>query len=97
MFNLNACATAGKINRVSIGMSKDQVIDRMGDPDSSKGSDNGVEVLSYLLSSTNTDWWFGRTNEYWVILKDNKTVQYGRAGDFGNAIPNTHKIIIQHQ
>lgn len=81
---LAGCATAGKINRVSLGQTKDQVIALMGAPDSSKAA-NGVEVLVYSLSDTDNDAFYGNKSEYWVTIEGGKVTKYGRAGDFGTA------------
>lgn len=85
---LTACATAKKINRVSLGMTKDQVIDNLGEPDSSKGKDNR-EVLVYEFIE---DAWTGREGTYWVELQSGKVVWYGKAGDFGSSEGSKHTI-----
>lgn len=88
------CASAGKMNRISLGMNKDQVIDKLGDPNSTKAGD-GVEVLSYMLTATDNDAIAYHYTEYWVVLKDNKCVQYGKAGDFGSGVNSTNKLILE--
>ena len=85
-----ACATAGQLNRVSIGMSKHQVMEEMGYPDSTKAG-NGDEVLVYDLHNCSI---CGLTSEYWVVIQNGRVVQYGRAGDFNTSTP-TQKVIIQ--
>lgn len=86
-----ACATASRINRVSLGMNKGQVIDEMGDPNSSKASGD-TEVLEYLLTASSTEAIRHHETPYWVVIKDGKVVQYGRAGDFGNMLPTTIRV-----
>ena len=81
---LSGCATAWKMNKVSLGMSKADVINAVGMPDDTKAIQN-QEVLSYYWSATGTDNYVGRTTEYWIILKDGKVVQYGKAGDYGSS------------
>ncbi|MBI4991434.1 hypothetical protein HZB96_05065 [Candidatus Gottesmanbacteria bacterium] len=80
------CATAAKMNRLSVGMSKDEVIKVMGNPNSQKASE-GVECLEYYLSNS----MMGDTGTYWVMMKDGKVIQYGRAGDFGTALPQDRR------
>jgi outer membrane protein assembly factor BamE (lipoprotein component of BamABCDE complex) len=89
---LTACATSGKINTVSLGMTKHQVIETMGPPDavSAQGS---AEYLSYNLCASNCaalivqnrvqDW-------YYVRLINGNVDSYGRKGDFDSTkIPTT--------
>ena len=78
---LAGCATARLMNRVSLGMTKDQAIKAIGrQPSTTKANLDGTEILEYvLLNSYN-----GAYEQYWVLLKDGKVVQFGRAGDFGN-------------
>lgn len=77
---VTACASSAKrLNRLSLGMSKPQVLDTLGDPDTTKAGD-GVEVLEYQMSPDSF-----RVEPYWVILKDGKVSKYGRAGDFNTS------------
>jgi len=46
---LIACASTQRMNRLSLGMTKPEVIEAMGDPDISKGA-NGIEYLIYTLT-----------------------------------------------
>ena len=91
---LAACATSGKINTVSLGMSKHQVIETMGPPDavSAQGS---AEYLSYNLCASNCaalivqnrvqDW-------YYVRLVNGNVDSYGRKGDFDSTKTPTTRI-----
>lgn len=83
---LCGCVTAAKMNRLRCGMNKDEVIKVMGNPNSAKASE-GVECLEYYLSNS----MMGDTGTYWVMLKDGKVIQYGRAGDFGSSIPQDRR------
>jgi len=92
-FLLAGCASPGKkLNHLSIGMSKEQVLDIMGTPESTKAM-NPREVLVY----SDTERPFGapaRYTQYWVVLVDGKVFQFGQAGDFGNSsVPTQHVII----
>ena len=77
---LYGCATAGKINSISLGMSKEEVIKTMGQPVSTSAKE-GAEYLNYKLSETGDDDFLGITTPYAVCLKDGKVVSYGRHGD----------------
>lgn len=89
----SACATgARKINRISLGMTKAQVIDTIGQPDLMRAGD-GVEVMEYEDSGLTTL----IPGTYWVILQGGQVVKYGRAGDFGTALPSTQKVIIENR
>lgn len=93
---ISACATSSKINKVSLGMTKEQVIDKLGDPDATKAMNN-QETLVYFYSDTATDGWYGRSSEYWVILQNGLVRSYGRAGDFDTFSTPTKKQIIELQ
>jgi hypothetical protein len=80
---LTGCAsTAKRLNRVSVGMSKPEVFDVLGDPDSVKAADK-TEVLVY----GSNDFWAVEPGhyhgEYWVVLEGGKVAKYGKPGDFG--------------
>jgi hypothetical protein len=89
---LVGCATSGKINTVSAGMTKNQVIDVMGVPDT-VSAQGGSEYLSYFLCYSNCaalvmdnrgrDW-------YYVHLVNGTVESYGKKGDFDSTkIPTT--------
>jgi hypothetical protein len=79
---LVGCATAPKTNHLSIGMTKQEVVDVMGWPSSTAANSSGVMVLRYRLSATGHDAFHHRTEEYFVRLIDGKVDCYGRNGDF---------------
>ncbi len=76
------CATAHKMNRLSLGMTKQEVISVMGRPTSTASPGKGQEILRYNLSATGEDAFEGITDEYFVTLIDGKVDSYGRIGDF---------------
>jgi Short C-terminal domain len=89
---LSGCATSGKINSVSIGMTKNQVVEAMGAPDT-VSSHSGSEYLSYFLCYSNCaalivenrgrDW-------YYVRLINGTVESFGKKGDFDSAkVPTT--------
>ena len=83
---LVGCATAQLMNRVSLGMTKEEAIRAVGrQPSTIKANTDGTEILEYILYNS----YNGLYEQYWVTLKDGKVVQFGRAGDFGNgrAVP----------
>lgn len=87
-----ACSTAYKMNRVSLGMEKPQVIDQLGDPQSSKGN-GSTEVMVYHFTENGMGDW----HEYWVVLTSGKVTTYGKAGDFGTKDPEASKLILELQ
>ena len=84
---LVGCVTTTKMNKISLGMTKEEVIKAIGDPNSTKATD-GQEVLEYQLFNGQP---YG-FETHWVILRNGKVVQYGKAGDFGSAIPPTQDV-----
>jgi len=79
---LAGCATAHKMNNLSVGMTKQEVISTMGRPSSTASPGGGQEVLRYHLSATDDDAYDGRTNEYYIRLINGRVESYGRMGDF---------------
>ncbi|HJO36431.1 MAG TPA: SHOCT domain-containing protein [Gammaproteobacteria bacterium] len=88
---LTGCATSGKINRVEVGMSKDEVIGVMGSP-VSVSAKGRTEYLNYKLSETDDDAFRGFTTPYFVRLIDGKVDSYGRTGDFDSTSTPTVRI-----
>jgi outer membrane protein assembly factor BamE (lipoprotein component of BamABCDE complex) len=85
---LAGCSTAHKMNRISLGMTKSQVIDEMGNPDSVQ-AEEGWEALFYNLSHE----MMGMTTEYAVVLKDGKVAKYGKKWDLHQPAPK--KVVIE--
>jgi hypothetical protein len=73
---LAGCGTAGRLNAVQLGMTKDQVIEAAGVPGSTSQLGN-TQYLKYQLIS---DWIF--TDRYYVRLTDGRVDAFGRVGDF---------------
>ena len=76
---LAGCATARVMNRLSPGMTRDQVVKAIGQPYTTKAITDGTQILEYILYNGYT----GFYEQYWVIMKEGKVIQFGRAGDFG--------------
>lgn len=72
---LAGCATAGRMNNLSVGMSKADVIATMGNP-SDTSSQGRTEYLRYHLLQPGVG-----MGEYLVRLVDGAVDAYGRAGD----------------
>jgi hypothetical protein len=96
---LASCATAPKMNSLSVGMTKQQVIAAMGRPESVR-ADGGVEYLHYKLSESG-DWvrgtWGVPTRDYFVRLKNGVVDSYGKVGDFDSAKDPTVDVNIKNQ
>jgi outer membrane protein assembly factor BamE (lipoprotein component of BamABCDE complex) len=79
---LAGCATADKMNGLSIGMTREQVISVMGAPDTT-GAQGNNEYLVYRLSDTKLESLVGFTEPYVVELKEGKVDAFGkRSGVF---------------
>ncbi|MDP3462164.1 MAG: SHOCT domain-containing protein [Bacteroidales bacterium] len=78
-----ACATAYKINNVSIGMTKNDVIQKMGNPKSTSSKGN-VEYLNYKLTENGDAAFYGWYTDYFVRLVNGRVESYGKLGDFNS-------------
>jgi hypothetical protein len=65
------------MNKLRLGMSKTEVIEAMGQPDSTSAS-RDIEFLKYHFCSEGLF-----TSEYYVKLQSGRVDAYGRSGDFG--------------
>lgn len=75
---VSGCAASSKsMNKLQLGMSKSQVVEAIGSPDSTSAYID-VEFLTYRLRS---DGLF--TADYYVRLQNGKVDAFGQAGDFG--------------
>jgi hypothetical protein len=68
------CATADQLNKLRIGMSKDQVVATLGQPDSTSAQAN-IEYMTYYLSNDSS---YGRDQPYMVRLVEGKVESFGR-------------------
>ncbi len=75
---LAGCATAPKMNRLSLGMTKQEVVSVMGRPDSTSAPGDGVELLRYQLSPQGGPIIHLITEEYVVKMVNGKVVTYGK-------------------
>ena len=91
MISLTACATAHKISQERIGMTKQEVIELMGQPVSTSAQGD-VEYFNYSLSETGDDAFMGWTKPYYVRIINGKVESYGRTGDFNSTKTPTVRI-----
>lgn len=84
--------TLNKMNEVSIGMSKQQVISAMGSPTETRANE-GAEFLVYHLR-TDTDVRRAKT-PYFVKLENGQVTSYGAMGDFNSTKEDT--IVIKNR
>ena len=94
---LVGCATAAKTNRLSIGITKQEVLALMGRPSSTAAHVAGVEILRYRLSATGRDILHRRTEEYFVRLISGKVDCYGKMGDFDSVKDPTRNLSIKNR
>ncbi len=99
---LTGCAPGAKkmssnMNNASLGMTKNEVINLMGQPQSVSAT-HGVEYLNYKLCSIEGD--FGNDfrcrgwEDYYVRLKAGRVDSYGKRGDFDSTkAPETKQTI----
>lgn len=76
---LAGCATAYKLNDVSVGMTKPDVVERLG-PLAATSAEGDMEVLHYWFHERGGFWdvYFGYRTPYFVRLRAGKVVQFGR-------------------
>ena len=80
---VGGCAptTLEKMNKVSVGMSKQEVITAIGSPTETRAT-AGVEYLMYHLR-VDTDVRYPKV-PYFVQLENGRVTAYGKMGDFGS-------------
>ena len=74
LFIITGCATGELMSRLRPGMPKEEVVQALGHPDGYQ-SRGEYEALKYSHRLV-TGWSWDRA-DYFVILKDGKTVEYG--------------------
>ena len=72
---LGCAASASKMNHLKLGMTRENVIEAMGQPSSTSEAE-GVLYLKYRLRDGYT------SEDYYVRLIDGKVDAYGRFGEF---------------
>jgi len=85
--------TADQLNKISIGMPKDEVIKVLGPP-KSIAANEGIEYMQYrwvkTVIATDANW----PDDYFVAIKEGKVSSYGKKGDFDSTKPPTQRIEI---
>jgi hypothetical protein len=82
------------MNRVSVGMTKAEVIAVMGSPTSVSAKD-GVEYLNYRLATSFMDMDRSDTSDYFVRLVKGQVEAYGKKGDFDSTQTPKERIQIE--
>lgn len=80
-------AMANRINVVKIGMTREEVINKVGKP-VSKGAQGATEYFNYRLFEN----YWGYPQPYYVRFVDDKVDSYGKLGDFDSTQKPTIKI-----
>lgn len=92
VFLLAGCVwSAERMNQLSVGMTKAQVIDAIGSPRSSSAQ-GGVEYLNYVFTE---QYGIARPQDYFVRLIDGKVESYGKKGDFNSTKDPTLNVNIK--
>jgi len=76
VFLFSCAGSSKKMNRLNLGMTKQEVIEAIGKPTSTSAKGNS-EYLNYHLTTGGVF-----TDVYHVRLLDGKVDSYGQAGDF---------------
>jgi hypothetical protein len=72
---LLGCVMGDKISQIRPGMTKAQVVAKLGSPDGYKQGEHGEEVLRY--SNRISTGWSGDRGDYFVTLRNGVVVEYG--------------------
>ena len=91
---LSACVTGERMRGIREGMSKDEVIATLGNPDGFQRSGD-YEALRYtnrLISS-----WSWDRADYSFIFKNEKLVEYGPGEVRERDVGGVHSVFIYHQ
>jgi hypothetical protein len=96
LVSLVGCATASRMNRLSVGMTKQEVCSALGNPDSSASPGGGIDILRYELTTKERP--YGRiSREYYVKLVDGKVESFGKMGDFDSTKDPTLNLNIKNR
>lgn len=86
MVSASGCAS-NQMNRVSLGMTKPEVIRQLGSPNSTSAQ-GSTEYLNYSFYERA----FGPYEPYFVKVVDGKVESYGRLGDFDSTKTPTTRV-----
>lgn len=95
---LSGCVhpSAGKMNNLAVGMTKQEVVQVMGLPVSTSAQ-AGAAYLTYQLDEENFVRSQGHLVRYYVRLIDGKVESFGRVGDFDSTKDQKHIYDIKIQ
>ncbi len=74
-FLVGCAGSSKKMNKLKLGMTKQEVIEAIGGPNSTSAAGD-IEYLRYRLNSSSFS-----ADEYYVKLLDGKVDAYGKRGD----------------
>jgi hypothetical protein len=75
--SLNACVMGDKISEIRPGMTKAEVMQRLGTPDGYKSGPNGYEMLRYS-NRLASGWNLREKGDYNVVLRNGIVTEYGQ-------------------
>lgn len=97
-FLVGCTSSSDALTELSVGMSKVEVIQLLGKPDSVSAK-SGMEYLTYTLrtetSFTRNTW--GYQGQYFVRLVNGRVESYGRVGDFDSTKDPTVNLNIRNR
>ena len=85
MVMVGGCATIQRMDRLRLGMSKEEVIKILGKPSTTK-TESTKETLGYELSPTWDSFW-SEKEAYCVVLENGKVTKYCRISDLTQTPP----------
>ena len=93
-FLLVGCATTSRLNQISLGMTKEQVIQKAGKPTSVAAQDN-MEIFRYYLYQPLGQGMIDEPRtDYFVRFKNGLVESYGKMGDFDSTkVPETKTTV----
>lgn len=94
---LAGCATSKRMNRISVGMTKQEVFSVIGSPSSTASPGDGVEIFRYHLFPKGGHDLYRVTRVYFVRMLDGKVESYGEMGDFDSTKDPTLDLNIKNQ
>lgn len=83
--------TADQLNKVSVGMTRDEVIHTLGEPKSISASGD-LEYLQYRWVKTVIAADGNFPDDYFIAIRNGRVVSYGKKGDFDSARPPTQHL-----
>ena len=83
--------TADQLNQISIGMTKDEVLKRLGPPKSTAAV-GGIEYMQYSWVKTVIAANANFPQDYYVAIQNGRVSSYGQKGDFDSTKVPTKRI-----